>query len=63
MEKRSRIVGAVVLIFGLMSLISSLSRPGVQALHGFEILGLIASGACLSVALVGLIGRLKIRNE
>jgi hypothetical protein len=63
MDKRSRIAGAFVLIFGLMSLFSSLSRPSVQALHGFEILGLIASGACLAVALVGLLGRLKIPNE
>jgi hypothetical protein len=63
MNKRSRIAGAFVLIFGLMSLFSSLSRPRVQALHGFEVLGLIASGACLAVALVGLLGRLKIPNE
>jgi hypothetical protein len=63
MDKRSRIAGAFVLIFGLMSLFSSLSRPSIRALHGFEVLGLIASGACLAVALVGLLGRLKIPNE
>ena len=63
MDKGSRISGAFVLIFGLMSLFSSLSRPRVQALHGFEILELIASGACLAIAVLGLIGRLKIPNE
>jgi hypothetical protein len=63
MDKRSRIAGAFVLIFGLMSLFSSLSKPRVQALHGSDILGLMASGACLAVALVGLFGRLNIPNE
>jgi hypothetical protein len=63
MEKRSRIVGSILLIFGLMSLVSSLSKPRIGALHGADILGLIASGACFGIALVGLLGRLKIRNE
>ena len=63
MNKHSRIAGTFVLLFGLMSLFSSLSKPRVQALHGSDILGLMASGACLAVALVGLLGRLKERNE
>ena len=63
MDKRSRIAGAFVLIFGLMSLFSSLNKPRVQALHGSDILGLMASGACIAVALVGLFGRLKIPHE
>ncbi len=63
MNKRSRIAGTFVLLFGLTSLFSSLSKPRVQALHGSDILGLIASGACFAVALVGLLGRLKILNE
>ena len=63
MDKRSRIAGTFVLLFGLMSLSSSLNKPRVQALHGSDILGLMASGACLAVALVGLFGRLKIPNE
>jgi hypothetical protein len=63
MNKHSRIAGAFVLLFGLMSLFSSLDKPRVQALHGSDILGLMASGACLAVALVGLLGRLRIPNE
>ena len=63
MYRSSRIAGTFVLLFGLMSLSSSLNRPRVQALHGSDILGLMASGACLAVALVGLLGRLKILNE
>lgn len=63
MNKRSRIAGAFVLLFGLMSLFSSLSKPRVQALHGSDIVGLIACGACFAIALVGLLGRLKMLNE
>lgn len=63
MQKRSRTVGVVVLIPGLMSFFSSLSKPRVEALHGADILGLMASGACFAVALIGLLGKLKIREE
>ena len=63
MNKRSRFGGTFALLFGLMSLFSSLSKPRVQTLHGSDILGLIACGACLAVALLGLFGRLKMLNE
>ena len=63
MEKRSRIVGCVTLLFGLMSFFSSLSKPRVGALHGSDILGLMASGACFAVALLGLLGRLNVRGD
>jgi hypothetical protein len=59
MQKRSRIVGLVLVLFGLMSFFSSLSKPRVEALHGAD----MASGACFGVAFVGLLGRLKVRNE
>ncbi|HVT91543.1 MAG TPA: hypothetical protein VHD76_01765 [Bryobacteraceae bacterium] len=62
MEKRSRIVGLVLLLVGSVALISSLTKPRVQALHGADILGLIGAGACLGVALFGLLGRLRIRE-
>jgi hypothetical protein len=35
----------------------------VEALHGSDIMGLIGAGMCFGVAFVGLIGRLKVRNE
>lgn len=52
-----------MLLFGLMALFSSLGKPGVEALRAVDSIGLIASGACLGVAIVGLLGRLRIRDE
>jgi len=63
MQKSSRITGLLVALLGLMALLSSLSKPRVEALHGSDILGLVASGMCFGVAFVGLIGKLKVRNE
>ena len=63
MQKGSRITGLFLLLPGLMSLFSSLSKPRVQSLHGADILGLVACGMCFGVAFVGLIGRLKTRHE
>jgi hypothetical protein len=39
------------------------SKPRVEALNGSDIMGLIGAGMCFGVAFVGLIGRLKVRNE
>jgi hypothetical protein len=63
MQKRSRITGLFLALLGLMALFASLSKPRVEALHGSDILGLIGCGMCFGVSLVGLIGRLKMRNE
>ena len=63
MGKRSRIAGAILLMFGLMSLLSSLSKPSVAGLRRVDVLRLVASGACFGVALVGLLGGLKIRDQ
>jgi len=48
---------------GALVLLTNLSKPRVQALHGADIVGLIACGICFGVAFVGLIGRLKLRND
>jgi hypothetical protein len=40
-----------------------LSKPSIGALHGADIVGLVASGACFGVAFVGLLGRLRVGNE
>ena len=56
-------VGLFLAMWGLMALLSSLNKPGVAALRGHEILGLIGSGMCFGVALVGLFGRLRIPGE
>lgn len=60
MQKRSRITGGIVAVWGLVALFSSLSKPRVAALHGSDILGLIAVGLCFGVGFVGLIGKLRI---
>jgi hypothetical protein len=48
--------------WGLMPLFASLGKPRLAALHGSDIGGLIACGMCFGVAIVGLLGRLKIGN-
>jgi hypothetical protein len=63
MQHGSRPVGLILLMFGFISLFSSLGKPRIQPLHGSDILGLMASGACFGVAIVGLLGRLRIRDE
>lgn len=63
MIKRSRLSGLFVGLLGLMALLSSLSKPRVEALHCADILGLVGSGMCFGVAVVGLIGRLRIGDQ
>jgi hypothetical protein len=48
---------------GTMVLLSILSKPRVQMLHGADIVGLIACGACFGIGFAGLLGRLRLRNE
>ena len=45
----------VPLLLGLMSLANAVGRPRVAALHGSDIVQLIATGMCFGVALVTLI--------
>jgi len=61
--KSSRFTGLVLALVGLMVLSSNLSKPRVETLHGSDIVGLVASGMCFGVALVGLFGRFKVRNQ
>jgi hypothetical protein len=61
--RRSRITGLLVALLGVMTLLASLSKPRMEALHGSDVVGLIGSGMCFGVAVVGLLGRLKLRNE
>ena len=63
MQKSSRITGLLIALLGVMALLASLSKPRIEALHGSDILGLIGCGMCFGVAFVGLIGKLKIRND
>jgi hypothetical protein len=55
-------VGLFVALLGVLALFSSLNKPGVAALRGSEVLGLIGSGGCFGVGFVGLIGKLRVRD-
>jgi hypothetical protein len=63
MRKSSRFTGLILALLGTMVLLSNLSKPRVEALHGADIVGLMASGACFGIAFAGLLGRLRLRNE
>jgi hypothetical protein len=62
-KKRSRMIGLFLLMLGSAPFFANLGKPGVEALRGHEIVGLMASGACFGVAIVALLGRLKLRND
>lgn len=63
MQRRSRFTGLILAMLGLLVLFTNLNKPRIAALHGSDIVGLIACGVCFGVAFMGLIGRLKVRNE
>jgi hypothetical protein len=42
-----------------MVLLNNLGKPRVEALHGSDVLGLVASGGLLGIGFIGLMGRLK----
>jgi hypothetical protein len=53
----------VPLLFGFMSLASAVSRPRMAAVHGSDIVQLIASGMCFGVALTTLIMFIRERRS
>jgi hypothetical protein len=63
MKKSSRFTGLILALMGTMVLLNNLGKPRVEALHGADIVGLLASGACFGIAIAGLLGRLRVRNE
>ncbi len=63
MHKSSRLTGLILAWLGLMVLLNNLGKPRIEALHGSDVMGLVASGICFGVAFVGLIGRLKLPSE
>jgi hypothetical protein len=60
---RSRITGLLLALMGTMALLSRMGQPRLAALHGSDVVALIGSGMCFGVAVVALLGRLRIRNE
>ena len=60
MKKSSRFTGLVATLWGAMVLLNNLGKPRVAALHGPDVLGLVASGMLLGIGFVGLMGRLQL---
>jgi hypothetical protein len=50
-------------LLGAMVLLNNLGKPRVEALHGSDVWGLVASGVCLGIGFVGLMGRLSSRKD
>ena len=63
MKKSSRFTGLVLALLGAMVLLNNLGKPRVEALHGSDVWGLVASGMCLGIGFVGLMGRLDFANS
>jgi hypothetical protein len=63
LKKSSRFTGLGPALVGAFVLLNSLDRPGVEALHGSDVIRLVASGMGLGIGLVGLMGMLKFPNQ
>ncbi len=59
MKKSSRLTGLVLTLIGVLVLLNNLGKPRVEALHGPDVLGLVAAGMLLGIGFVGLMGRLN----
>jgi hypothetical protein len=66
-KQRQRRVGIVqglfIVLLGVMPLLNALDNPRVQALHGPDVLKLIASGWCFGLGVGLLLGKLVSRGE
>ena len=63
MKKSSRLTGLVLTLVGAMVLLNNLGKPRVEALHGSDVLGLVAAGMLLGIGLIGLMGRLDFASS
>ena len=63
MKKSSRLTGLVVTLMGILPLLNHLGKPRVAALHGSDVLGLVAAGMLFGVGFVGLMGRLDLPSS
>ena len=63
MKKSSRLTGLVVTLMGILPLLNHLDKPRVAALHGSDVLGLVAAGMLFGVGFVGLMGRLDLTSS
>ena len=63
LKKSSRFTGLVLTLLGAIKLLNDLGKPRVEALHGVDVLGLVASGGLLGIGFVGLMGRLNFASS
>ena len=63
MKKSSRLTGLVLTLIGVLVLLNNLGKPRVEALHGPDVLGLVAAGMLLGIGFVGLMGRLDFASS
>ena len=62
-RKNSRINGLLLFLLGSMVLLSNVGKPRMEALHGADILGLVANGICLGVGFCRIYGPAQGSNE
>jgi len=62
-QRRIRIVGVFMLMLGVPPLLNALGNPRVQALHGADVLGLIASGLVIGFGLGLLLSKIMFRGR
>jgi hypothetical protein len=66
-EQRQRpiriIVGLFMMMLGVPPLLNALGNPRVQALHGTDVLGLIASGLVIGFGLGLLLSKIMFRGQ
>jgi hypothetical protein len=60
MRKRQLLIGAALLFFGLVPLLTSVNDPSLRAIN---IVRLIGSGICFGAAIVALVGTLRLRDK
>ena len=63
MKKSSRFTGLVLALLGAIKLLNDLGKPRVEALHGSDVWGLVASGMLFGIGFVGLMGRLSFASS
>lgn len=63
MKKSSRLTGLVLTLAGVLALLNNLGKPRVEALHGSDVVGLVAAGMLLGIGFVGLMGRLDFASS
>jgi hypothetical protein len=63
MKKRSLFISLCFALWGLLVLWNNLSKPRVEALHGSDIVGIMASGFCFGIVFMILLMGYLTRRE